>query len=77
MKCNSRIKQNIKLCLKINQMPEHSLEVKFTEATRPLLGYIEINYKEMAATFIRGPKLSDVPYPVPMEPNLVIEYYSR
>ncbi|MCB1834086.1 MAG: 30S ribosomal protein S4, partial [Geminicoccaceae bacterium] len=25
----------------------------------------------------RTPKLADVPYPVQMEPNLVIEYYSR
>jgi small subunit ribosomal protein S4 len=26
---------------------------------------------------VRAPKLADVPYPVPMEPNLVVEYYSR
>ena len=45
VKCNSRIKQNIKLCLRINQMPENSLEVKFTEPNRPLLGFIEINYQ--------------------------------
>jgi small subunit ribosomal protein S4 len=30
----------------------------------------------MKARFIRGPKLADVPYPVQMEPHLVIEYYS-
>jgi len=28
-------------------------------------------------TFVRAPKLSDVPYPVQMEPNLVVEFYSR
>jgi small subunit ribosomal protein S4 len=33
--------------------------------------------KEMKATFTRKPKLSDVPYPVKMEPNLVVEFYSR
>jgi small subunit ribosomal protein S4 len=27
--------------------------------------------------FIRAPKLADVPYPVQMEPNQVIEFYSR
>jgi len=27
--------------------------------------------------FVRGPKLVDVPYPVSMEPNLVVEFYSR
>ena len=39
--------------------------------------YIEIDYKDMKARFVRGPKLADVPYPVQMEPNLVVEFYSR
>ncbi|WP_121119359.1 30S ribosomal protein S4 [Croceibacterium ferulae] len=28
-------------------------------------------------TFVRVPKLDEVPYPVTMEPNLVVEFYSR
>ena len=43
---------------------------------RDLPDYIEVELKDMKATFVRGPKLADVPYPVQMEPNLVIEYYS-
>jgi len=39
--------------------------------------YLEVDYKAMKGTFVRGPGLADVPYPVQMEPNLVIEYYSR
>ena len=39
--------------------------------------YITIDLKDMRAQFMRGPKLADVPYPVQMEPNLVIEFYSR
>jgi small subunit ribosomal protein S4 len=31
----------------------------------------------MNATFTRVPTLTDVPYAVQMEPNLVIEFYSR
>jgi small subunit ribosomal protein S4 len=31
----------------------------------------------MTATYTRVPALSDVPYPVQMEPNLVVEFYSR
>ena len=46
-------------------------------AERDLPDYIDLNLKHMSATFVRGPKLADVPYPVQMEPNLVIEYYSR
>ncbi len=44
---------------------------------RDLPDYIEVNHKDMKATYIRAPKLADVPYPVQMEPNLVIEFYSR
>lgn len=39
--------------------------------------YMDVDHKKMTGTFIRVPKLEDVPYPVQMEPNLVIEYYSR
>jgi len=44
---------------------------------RDLPDYIEVDYKDMKSRFLRGPKLEDVPYPVQMEPNLVIEFYSR
>ncbi len=39
--------------------------------------YLEVDHRAMKGRFARAPKLSDVPYPVQMEPNLVIEYYSR
>lgn len=39
--------------------------------------YIEFNNTEMKAKFIRVPKLAEVPYPVIMQPNFVIEFYSR
>jgi small subunit ribosomal protein S4 len=39
--------------------------------------YVEADHKEFKGRFIRGPKLADVPYPVSMEPNLVVEFYSR
>lgn len=46
-------------------------------AERDVPDYIEVDLKHMKATFLRTPKLTDVPYAVQMEPNLVIEYYSR
>ncbi len=39
--------------------------------------YITMDEGNVKATFARLPKLSDVPYPVKMEPNLVVEFYSR
>ena len=44
---------------------------------REVPDYIEVQLKDMSARYVRGPKLADVPYPVQMEPNLVIEFYSR
>ena len=39
--------------------------------------YMNVDYKKMKGTFVTVPKLADVPYPVQMEPNLVVEYYSK
>jgi len=44
---------------------------------RDVPDYVEIDHDRMRGRFIRAPKPTDVPYPVTMEPNLVIEYYSR
>ena len=39
--------------------------------------YVEVDHKAMSGKFIRTPKLAEVPYPVIMQPNLVVEFYSR
>ena len=39
--------------------------------------YLDVDGSKLTATFVRIPALGDVPYPVQMEPNLVIEFYSR
>jgi len=39
--------------------------------------YLEVDHRAMKGRFTRSPKLTDVPYPVQMEPNLVVEFYSR
>ena len=44
---------------------------------REVPDYIDVSHERMEGTFVRVPKLADVPYPVQMEPNLVVEYYSR
>ena len=38
--------------------------------------YISMDGKTMSATYVRIPELAEVPYPVKMEPNLVIEFYA-
>ena len=46
-------------------------------AERDVPDYIDADHQKMVATFVRVPGLADVPYAVVMEPNLVVEYYSR
>ena len=54
------------LVLEATQLPE-----------RDVPDYVEVDHSKLTARFVRLPVLSDVPYPVQMEPNLVVEFYSR
>ncbi len=44
---------------------------------RDVPDYLEVDHAKLKGKFLRSPKLADVPYPVAMEPNLVVEFYSR
>ena len=46
-------------------------------AERDVPDYIDADHSKMVATFVRTPGLSDVPYAVHMEPNLVVEFYAK
>ncbi|MFI5012267.1 MAG: 30S ribosomal protein S4 [Hyphomicrobiales bacterium] len=46
-------------------------------AERDVPDYVEADHTKMTAKLARVPTLADVPYPVQMEPNLVVEFYSR
>lgn len=46
-------------------------------AEREVPDYIDLDVKAMKATFTRVPSFDEVPYPALMEPNLVVEFYSR
>ncbi|HEV2188479.1 MAG TPA: 30S ribosomal protein S4 [Stellaceae bacterium] len=57
---------------------EMALVLEATQSSeRDVPDYLEIDHDRMKGRFIRAPKLADVPYPVTMEPNLVVEFYSR
>ena len=46
-------------------------------AERDVPDYLEVDHNKLVVTFVRTPGLGDVPYPVKMEPNLVVEYYAK
>jgi len=55
-----------------------SLVLEATQSSeRDVPDYIDVDTSKLKASMNRVPVMSDVPYPVMMEPNLVIEYYSR
>lgn len=60
---------------KSKQIPVMLEQIQNPERSVP--DYLEFDNKELKAKYIRMPKLAEVPYPVMMQPNLVIEFYSR
>jgi small subunit ribosomal protein S4 len=46
-------------------------------AERDVPDYIEVNHQKMTAKLTRIPVIGEIPYPVQMEPHLVVEFYSR
>jgi small subunit ribosomal protein S4 len=58
--------KQLALVLEASQLPE-----------RDVPDYIEVDHGKMSAKYVRKPNLAEVPYPVQMEPHLIVEYYSR
>ena len=53
------------------------IDIALASKEREAPEYIQLDQKNKKFKFVRIPKFEEVPYPVVMEPNLVIEYYSR
>jgi len=53
------------------------IDGSLTSKERDVPEYIQLDDKQKIVKLIRVPKFAEVPYPVIMEPSLVIEYYSR
>ncbi|MFM9940650.1 MAG: 30S ribosomal protein S4 [Hyphomicrobiaceae bacterium] len=60
------VSRQLILCLEATKSPE-----------RDVPDYIEADHNKMSAKLVRIPALADVPYQVQMQPNLVVEFYSR
>ena len=53
------------------------IDIALANKERETPEYLQVDEKNKKVKFVRVPKFEEVPYPVTMEPNLVIEYYSR
>ena len=53
------------------------IDVALANKEREVPEYLQVDEKNKKVKFVRVPKFEEVPYPVVMEPSLVVEYYSR
>ena len=70
-----RIGDVIEVCQKSREMPLVLEAIQSSE--RDIPEYLEVDHNKLSVSIIRTPKLEDIPYPAQMEPNLVVEFYSR
>lgn len=65
----------IEVCEDARQIPMVLEAIESPERDVP--EYVDVDEKKMKATYLRVPALEEVPYPVQIEPNLIVEFYSR
>ena len=71
------LKDGYEISLKDESKEINIVQESIVSQEREIPEYLEVDIKEFKGKFLRAPLIHDVPYPVTMEPNLVIEYYSR
>ena len=71
------VKDGDEISLKDQSKQINLIQESIVSQEREIPEYLEVDVKEFKGRFLRTPLMHDVPYPVTMEPNLVIEYYSR
>ena len=71
------VKDGDEISLKDGSKEINIVQESIVSQEREIPEYIEVYVKEFKGRFLRAPLIHDVPYPVTMEPNLVIEFYSR
>ena len=54
-----------------------AMAMAMEDPSREFCDYVDVDEKSRKATYLRVPRLEDVPYAAQMEPQLVVEFYSR
>ena len=65
------------LTVRSNGRKMNLVQESIVSQEREIPEYLEVDHKELKGRFLRAPLIQDIPYPVTMEPNLVVEFYSR
>ncbi len=72
-----RLKDGDEVSIMGKMVDNEKVQASITTSERDIPDYCEMDAKGTKGKFVRAPKFADVPYPVHMEPNLVVEFYSR
>lgn len=72
-----RVKNNELVKIRQKSQKMDLIEIARALAEREVPDYVEFDDKSMTLKITRDVTLAEVPYPVNMEPHLIIEYYSR
>ena len=72
-----QVKEEDTIEVKDNSKQLAFIDIALANKERETPEYLQVDEKNKKIKFVRVPKFEEVPYPVVMEPNLVIEYYSR
>lgn len=72
-----RVSEGDEITLSTKAQNIGQIQTALESGERDVPEYVEIDVKAKKGKFIRTPKKDEVPYAVQMEPNLVIEFYSR
>jgi small subunit ribosomal protein S4 len=75
--CSYRVNDGDTIEVASSMKENVSLLLALESNERDVPDYMETSPKDRKGVFKRAPMLADVPYPVVMEPNLVVEFYSR
>ena len=71
------VKDGDEISIKEQSKQINLIQEAIVSQEREIPEYLEVDTKDLKGRFLRAPLMHDVPYPVKMEPNRVIEYYSR
>ena len=71
------VKDGDEISIKEQSKQINLIQEAIVSQEREIPEYLDVDTKDLKGRFLRAPLMHDVPYPVTMEPNLVIEYYSR
>ena len=71
------VKDGDEISIKEQSKQINLIQEAIVSQEREIPEYLEVDTQDLKGRFLRAPLMHDVPYPVTMEPNLVIEYYSR